>query len=79
MWKADLSHSSGYKKGIYGYLYSRVFAQDMYASVFKENLFDPGLGEKYKKSILVPGGSRSSHVSLTVRSGTLLYYWNHLN
>lgn len=55
------------KKGYYGYMYSLVFAADMYATVFKLDPLDPKLGEKYKKSILVPGGSRDELDSLTVR------------
>lgn len=55
------------QKGYYGYLYSLVFAADMYATVFKKDPLDPELGERYKKSILVPGGSREELDSLTVR------------
>ena len=53
--------------GYYGYMYSLVFAADMYATVFRKDPLDPALGEKYKKSILVPGGSREELDSLTVR------------
>jgi Zn-dependent oligopeptidase len=50
-------------------MYSLVFAADMYATVFKKDPLDPALGEKYKNSILVPGGSREELDSLTVRRG----------
>ena len=54
-------------KGYYGYMYSLVFAADMYATVFKNDPLDPALGERYKNSILVPGGSREELDSLGVR------------
>lgn len=57
----------GYDAGYYGYMYSLVFAADMYATVFKQDPLDPTLGEKYKNSILLPGGSRDELDSLTVR------------
>lgn len=34
----------GYDAGYYGYMYSLVFAADMYATVFKKNPLDPKLG-----------------------------------
>jgi len=55
----------GYDAGYYGYLYSLVFAADMYATVFKKDPLNPASGEKYKNSILVPGGSREELDSLT--------------
>ena len=48
-------------------MYSLVFAADMYATVFKKDPLDPVSGERYKNSILVPGGSREELDSLTVR------------
>jgi len=56
--------TGGYDAGYYGYMYSLVFAADMYATVFKNDPLDPALGEKYKKCILVPGGSREELDSL---------------
>ena len=60
--------------GYYGYMYSLVFAADMYATVFKEDPLDPALGEKYKQCILVPGGSREELDSLKVCHGLLVYH-----
>lgn len=48
------------------YMYSLVFAADMYATVFKKDPLDPALGDKYRRSILHPGGSREEIDSLTV-------------
>lgn len=55
-------------------MYSLVFAADMYATVFEKNPLDPALGEKYKKSILLPGGSREELDSLTVRCGAIVLF-----
>ena len=62
-----------FQTGYYGYMYSLVFAADMYATVFRKDPLDPALGEKYKKSILVPGGSREELDSLTVCCVLSLY------
>lgn len=54
----------GYDAGYYGYSYSLVFAADMYQTVFKEDPLDPARGDRYRKSILIPGGSREELDSL---------------
>jgi hypothetical protein len=54
-------------------MYSLVFAADMYATVFKKDPLDPALGDKYRKSILVPGGSREELDSLKVCCGVSVY------
>ncbi|KAF9013473.1 hypothetical protein BDQ17DRAFT_1231331 [Cyathus striatus] len=56
--------TGGYDAGYYGYTYSLVFAADMYATVFKEDPLDPANGSKYRRSILLPGGSREEVDSL---------------
>lgn len=57
------------------YMYSLVFAADMYATVFKADPLDPARGARYSKSILQPGGSRDESLSLEVRVG---YCSSHL-
>jgi len=52
--------------GYYGYMYSLVFASDMYATVFKTDPLDPARGDKYRRCILRPGGSREELDSLEV-------------
>ena len=52
-------------------MYSLVFASDMYATVFKEDLLDPVRGDKYRRCILKPGGSREGLDSLEV--GKILF------
>jgi hypothetical protein len=50
------------------YMYSLVFAADMYATVFKKDPLDPALGQRYRETILRVGGSREETESLKVRS-----------
>ncbi|KAA1469830.1 metallopeptidase MepB [Dentipellis sp. KUC8613] len=61
----------GYDAGYYGYTYSLVFAADMYATVFKKDPLDPKLGQRYRDSILQPGGSREELDSLKEFLGRL--------
>jgi metallopeptidase MepB len=56
--------TGGYDAGYYGYTYSLVFAADMYSTVFRADPLDPDRGAKYRKSILLPGGSREETESL---------------
>lgn len=50
----------GYDSGYYGYLWSEVYAQDMY-SVFKAGgLLNADLGRRYRENILEPGSMKES-------------------
>ncbi|KDQ62378.1 hypothetical protein JAAARDRAFT_189705 [Jaapia argillacea MUCL 33604] len=63
--QATFGHiTGGYDAGYYGYMYSLVFAADMYATVFKKDPLNPKLGQKYAECILRPGGSREETDSL---------------
>lgn len=53
------------------YTYSLVFAADMYSAVFKNDPLDPARGDRYRTSILRPGGSREELDSLKVTSVNL--------
>ena len=45
----------GYDAGYYGYLWSLVYAQDMFTVFQKGGLEDPATGMRYRKDILEPG------------------------
>jgi Zn-dependent oligopeptidase len=48
------------------YLYSLVFAADMYKTVFKADPLSAEMGHRYREMILRPGGSRDEMSSLEV-------------
>lgn len=48
----------GYDSGYYGYLWSEVYAQDMFTRFEKEGLLNASTGGDYLKWILQPGGER---------------------
>jgi thimet oligopeptidase len=55
--QASFGHLVGYEAAYYGYLWSKVYAQDMY-SVFKKNgILDPETGRRFRKIIFEPGGT----------------------
>lgn len=62
---ASITHvMGGYDAGYYGYLWSKVYAQDMF-SVFKQGgVFDRDLGARYRKYILEPADSEDPEVLL---------------
>lgn len=54
---AGFSHLDGYDAGYYGYLWSNVYAADMFTRFEKEGILNKKTGEDYKKLILEKGGS----------------------
>jgi thimet oligopeptidase len=63
--EASFGHlMGGYDAGYYGYLWSKVYAQDMF-SVFKAaGVMSPIVGRRYRQEILEPGSSRDEMESL---------------
>lgn len=55
----SFGHLCGYGAKYYGYMWSRVFADDVFAQVEKEGLLNPKAGARYVKHILGVGGSRN--------------------
>lgn len=51
---------SGYDAGYYGYLYSNVFAADLYFSEFRKNgiVVQPEVGKRYRELVLEKGSSK---------------------
>jgi thimet oligopeptidase len=45
---------SGYDAGYYGYLWSKVYAQDMFSRFVAQGLTNPVVGTAYRRDILAP-------------------------
>jgi thimet oligopeptidase len=56
--QAAFGHLMGYAAGYYGYLWSLVYAQDMFSVFEKNGVMDVNTGLKYRDIILSKGGSR---------------------
>jgi thimet oligopeptidase len=53
--QASFEHlMSGYDAGYYGYLWSKVYAQDMFSAFKAAGLEDPGIGARYRYDVLAP-------------------------
>lgn len=58
LWIAGFGHiAHGYDAGYYGYLWSRVYAEDMFSRFVKEGLLNPKTGRDYRHWILEKGSS----------------------
>lgn len=55
---ASFGHLTGYGAKYYGYLWSKVFALDVFATIKKHGLLNAEIGEKYIKEILGKGGAQ---------------------
>ena len=55
---AGFGHLSGYDAGYYGYMWSNVYAADMFTRFEKEGVLNKKTGADYKRFILEMGGSR---------------------
>jgi thimet oligopeptidase len=55
---ASFGHLTGYGARYYGYLWSKVFALDLFDYIKQFGLLNPEIGQKYTQTILAKGGSR---------------------
>ncbi len=64
--EASFGHlMGGYDSGYYGYLYSEVFAADMYTRFKANGLMNQTTGKAYRDLILAPGGTQSPFSLIT--------------
>ena len=49
---------SGYDAFIYCYVFSQVWAYDLFETGFKNDTMNAEMGRKYRKLVLYPGGSK---------------------
>lgn len=54
---ASFGHLPGYGAKYYGYLWSKVFALDLFSEIKKHGLLNPEIGQKYIKEVIGRGGS----------------------
>ncbi len=54
---SGFGHLMGYAAGYYGYLWAKVYAEDMFSVFQKEGLLNPKVGKKYLNEVLSKGGS----------------------
>lgn len=57
--QASFGHlsSGNYGPKYYGYMWSKVFALDIFSVIREHGLLNPAIGKKYREEILQPGGS----------------------
>ena len=55
--QASFGHLTGYQAGYYGYLWSLVYAQDMFERFKQLGMLNPKAGLYYRRKILARGGS----------------------
>jgi thimet oligopeptidase len=60
--QAGFGHLFGYDAGYYGYLWSQVFADDMFTRFAEEGPLNPELGRSYRRTILEPGDAEDGDV-----------------
>jgi thimet oligopeptidase len=59
LFPAGLGHiGGGYDAGYYGYLWSLVYAQDMFTKFGRRGILNPRVGMRYRREILEVGSSR---------------------
>lgn len=54
----SFGHLIGYGAKYYGYLWSKVFALDLFETIKQHGLLDASIGKSYRDIVLAPGGSK---------------------
>ncbi len=55
---ASFGHLTGYGARYYGYMWSKVFAHDLFNEIKKIGLLDPSIGRRYVDAVIGRGGSQ---------------------
>lgn len=55
---ASFGHLTNYAASYYGYMWSKVYAEDMFSVFEKNGIMDPETGMRYRNIILANGGNR---------------------
>lgn len=55
---AGFGHLFGYDAGYYGYMWSKVYGDDMFSRFEQEGVLSPQVGMDYRTKVLGPGGSK---------------------
>ena len=58
--QGSFGHLTGYQAGYYGYLWSRVFAEDMAEHFAQLGMLNPEAGAHYRATVLGQGGTKSA-------------------
>lgn len=61
-WQLSFGHLTGYGPLYYGYLWSKVFAEDVFAHIKKEGLLNAEVGKRYRNEILRWGGAKDPNI-----------------
>jgi thimet oligopeptidase len=64
----------GYDAGYYGYLWSKVYAQDLFTRFEKDGVMSPATGRAYRRIVLAPGSTVEPDVLLQRFLGRPLSY-----
>ncbi len=63
--QASFGHvMGGYDAGYYGYLWSKVYAQDMFSAFQAGGVMDPAVGRRYRQEVLERGSTRDERETL---------------
>jgi thimet oligopeptidase len=59
--QAAFGHLVGYGASYYGYLWSKVYAEDMFSVFEKTGVLNPATGKRYREIVLAKGGSKDEY------------------